>query len=233
LPAGAIIYESRLPAVFVGCDYGSYCHEFCKLRARSQACSYFYYPPAATFLTPDPSGQIIFTALGTFIHPPDTRDITSQVTWQTDIPQLITISGGVVSPQPGNVCGIANISASLKDRGNLVIGFATVTVDDPTNPVCPGGSQSKGVVTVALAGTGTGSVTSSPSGINCPTQACGAQFNVGDTIVLTATPNAGFTFGGWQGCTSTNGNACSVLVQTGSTNTVATFNWSRVMACRA
>jgi List-Bact-rpt repeat protein len=179
-------------------------------------------PPAATFLTPDPSGQIIFTALGTFIHPPDTRDITSQVTWQTDVPQLITISGGVVSPNSG--CGIADISASLKDHGNLVIGFATVTVDDPTNPICPGGSQSKGVVTVALQGTGTGTVTSSPGGINCPTGACGAQFNVGDTIVLTATPNAGSTFGSWTGCTSANGNTCSVLVQIGNTNTVAIFN---------
>lgn len=179
-------------------------------------------PPAGTFLTPDPNGQIVFTALGSYIHPPDTRDISNKVTWKTDIPQLIVINGGTVSPQPGNVCGIANLSASFQDGGNLVTGYATVTVDDPTNPICPGGSQTKGVLTVGL--TGNGSVTSVPGGINCPAGACGAQFNVGDTVVLTATPNAGANFGSWAGCTSTNGTTCSVLITIGSTNVSVTFN---------
>jgi len=179
-------------------------------------------PPAATFLTPDPGGQIVFTALGNYIHPPDTRDITDRVTWATDVPGLIQINGGVVSPLVG--CGIADISASLRDKGNLVIGYATVTVNDPTNPDCPGGSPTKGVLTVALTGSGTGTVTSSPGGINCPAAACGAQFNAGDTVVLTATPNTGSTFGGWTGCGSTNGTTCSVLIATGSTGVSVRFD---------
>jgi hypothetical protein len=182
------------------------------------------HPAAFTFPTPDPNVQGVFTALGNYIHPPDTRDITDKVTWKTDVPQLIQINGGVVSPQPGNVCGIADVSASLQDNGNLVIGYATVTVNDPTNPLCPGGSQTKGVLTVGLTGNGTGTVTSSPGGINCPTGACGAQFNVGDTIVLTATPNAGSAFGTWTGCGSTNGNTCSVLIATGSTPVSVSFD---------
>jgi hypothetical protein len=181
-------------------------------------------PPSATFLTPDPNGQIVFTALGTYIHPPDTRDITGKVTWKTDVPQLIAINGGVVSPQPGNVCGIADISASMNDGGNLVIGYATVTINDPTNPICPGGNNALGVVTVTLGGTAAGTVTSVPAGINCPAQTCGAQFTVGDTIVLTAAANSGHSFSGWSGCTSPAGNTCSVLVALGSTNVVATFN---------
>jgi len=179
-------------------------------------------PPTATFLTPDTNGQIVFTALGNYIHPPDTRDITNKVTWATDVPQLIQINGGVVSPLGG--CGIADISASLRDKGNLVTGYATVTVNDPTNPVCPGGSQTKGVLTVGLTGNGTGTVTSSPGGINCPTGACGAQFNVGDTVVLTATPDAGSVFGTWTGCDSTNGTTCSVLMPTGSTAVSVRFD---------
>jgi len=179
-------------------------------------------PPTATFLTPDTNGQIVFTALGNYIHPPDTRDITSKVTWATDVPQLIQINGGVVSPMGG--CGIADISASLKDKGNLVIGYATVTVNDPTNPTCPGGSQTKGVLTVALTGNGTGTVTSVPAGINCPLEACGAQFNVGDTVVLTATPNPGSAFGAWTGCDSTNGTTCTVLIPTGSTAVSVRFD---------
>ncbi len=179
-------------------------------------------PPAAKFLTPDPKGQIVFTALGTYIHPPANRDITDKVTWKTDVPQLIQINAGVVSPLGG--CGIADISASLNDGGNLVIGYATVTVNDPTNPICPGGNNAQAVVTVTLGGTAAGTVTSVPAGINCPAQTCGAQFIVGNTIVLNATPNANHGFGGWTGCPTPAGNTCSIVVPTGSTNVIATFN---------
>ncbi len=183
-------------------------------------------PSGFTFPTPDPTVQGDFTALGSYIHPPDTHDITNQVTWKTDVPQLLQISGGVVSPQPGDVCGIANVSASMSDGGNLVIGFATVTVNDPTRPICPGGSTTQAVVTVTLSGpTAAGGVTSVPAGISCPTGACGAQFTVGTTIVLTATPSTGHTFVSWTGgCTTIEGTTCSILVPTGSTNATATFN---------
>src|SRR5258706_1011667 len=176
------------------------------------------------FPTPDPTSQGVFTALGNYIHPPDTRDITAKVTWKTDVPNLLVINGGVVSPQPGNVCGIADVTASMSEGGNLVIGTATVIVNDPTNTNCPGGSQTQGVVTVALAGNGTRSATSSPAGIDCPSKACGAQFNIGDTIVLTATPGVNSTFGNWVGCDETNGTTCSVLVKQGSLGLTLTFN---------
>jgi hypothetical protein len=183
-------------------------------------------PPAFIFPTPDPTSQGVFTALGSYIHPPDTHDITSQVTWKTDVPQLLQINDGVVSPQPGNVCGIADISASMSDGGNLVIGFATVTVNDPTRSICPGGSPTQAVVTVTLAGANAGgSVTSVPAGITCPSGACGALFTIGNTMVLTATPNTGHTFVSWSGgCTTTAGTTCSILVPSGSTNATATFN---------
>ena len=203
--------------VFAAMNFLSCMHE---LKLVSIAIS----PTGFTFPTPDPTAQGVFTALGTYIHPPDTRDITAKVTWKTDVPQLLQISGGVVSPQPGNVCGFANVSASMSDGGNLVTGYATVVVNDSTNPLCPGGSQTQGVVTVALGGAGTGSVTSSPTGISCPSGACGAQFNVGDTIVLTATPANGSTFGTWTGCDDTNGTTCSVLVKQGSNPVAVAFN---------
>jgi len=59
--------------------------------------------PAAgfNFATPDPAAQGVFTAIGTYVHPPGTADITSKVTWKTDVPQLLVVTGGVVSPQPG------------------------------------------------------------------------------------------------------------------------------------
>ena len=182
-------------------------------------------PAKGTFFTPDPAAQIQYTAIGNFIHPPESKDITSQVTWKTDIPQLVTVTAGTVSPS-GAGCGVADISASSAagagHSGNLVIGYATVTVNDPTNPICPG-SGAVEALTVTLGGTGNGVVTSSPAGINCPAQSCAAVFKTGTTITLTETPNGSATFVGWSGCTTMTGNTCSVTLNA-STDVIATFN---------
>jgi hypothetical protein len=177
-------------------------------------------PSTVEFLTPNSGLNAQFTALGTYIHPPDTRDITDKVDWKTDIPQLITLNKGLVSPS-GNGCGVADISASSQENGNLVIAYATVTVDDPTNPLCPGGGT-QGVLTVSFAG-GTGQVTSVPAGINCPLT-CGNVFTVGTSVILTAIADQGFTFDNWTGCDSSNGNVCTVIVPSGGVNVIANFH---------
>ena len=70
---------------------------------------------------------------------------------------------------------------------------------------------------VTRIGSGSGSVTSSPAGIDCGSS-CGASFAPGTEVTLTASPTAGSTFGGWRGaCTGTG--ACTVSVTTGSTVT--------------
>ena len=178
-------------------------------------------PATATFLDPSPNNVIVYTALGQFIHPPQTKDITSQVTWKTDTPGLLVISGGQVSPFGGGACGIGDISASMLDHGNLVIAYATATVNDASNPICPGGTVTQGVVTVAL--TGSGTVSSSPAGITCP-GACGSQFTVGNIIVLNAAPAVGHIFSAWSGCPSGNAiPSCTITVPQGSVNVTATF----------
>ncbi len=173
------------------------------------------------FASPNPAAQGGFTAIGTFVHPPGTADITNQVLWKTDIPQLLTIDKGVVSPT-GAGCGVADVSASLTSGGNLVVGYSTVTVSDSTNALCPGGSSTLGVVSVTLAGASTGTVTSAPAGITCPAT-CIAQFTVGATIGLVAVPGAGNTVS-WAGCTTFSGNTCTIVVPKGTTNVTATFN---------
>jgi hypothetical protein len=53
-------------------------------------------------------------------------------------------------------------------------------------------------IPVTRNGTGTGTVTSNPSTINCgPT--CNASFNPGTTVTLMAIPDAGSVFSGWSG----------------------------------
>ncbi len=72
-------------------------------------------------------------------------------------------------------------------------------------------------LTVSSAGIGSGTVTSSPAGINCP-GTCSANFNDGTQVTLTATPASGFSFAGWSGaCTGTG--TCAVTLNADSTVT--------------
>jgi|GEM_PF-2430869 len=79
-------------------------------------------------------------------------------------------------------------------------------------------------LTVAKAGNGTGTVTSSPAGINCG-GTCSANFNSGTQIVLTAAASAGSSFAGWAGCDSSSGANCTIALNSARTAT-ATFNGS-------
>ena len=81
-------------------------------------------------------------------------------------------------------------------------------------------------LTVAKAGTGGGTVTSSPAGINCGST-CTANFNSGTSVALTATPSANSTFAGWSGaCTNVSG-PCTVTMDQ-SRSVTATFSQSAV-----
>jgi glucose/arabinose dehydrogenase len=54
---------------------------------------------------------------------------------------------------------------------------------------------------VGTEGTGSGTVTSSPVGVSCPS-ACSAQFAEDEEVTLSATPAGGSEFVGWSGCDS-------------------------------
>jgi hypothetical protein len=70
-------------------------------------------------------------------------------------------------------------------------------------------------LTVSKAGTGTGTVTSSPAGVNCGST-CSYPFNYNTTVTLTATPSSNSVFSGWSGdcngsgqVTMTSAKACT------------------------
>jgi hypothetical protein len=76
-------------------------------------------------------------------------------------------------------------------------------------------------LTVTKEGSGSGTVTSSPAGINCGTD-CAESFDAGALVTLTATPNAGSTFGGWGGACSGMSATCTVTMDAAKSVT-ATF----------
>jgi hypothetical protein len=164
-----------------------------------------------------------FTAIGTYVHPPATKDITDLVTWKSDNPQVVQVSAaGVVSPNVA--CGLANISASLYDSPNDVVSNAVPVTVDGTGPGCtlPGEQP---ILTVSFSGNGSGTVTG--NGISCTSpSSCSDQFSAGTTVTLTAAPTGGSSFSSWTNCNSTSGSnnsVCTVLLENNSTVTAA-FN---------
>lgn len=78
-------------------------------------------------------------------------------------------------------------------------------------------------LTVNTAGSGKGSVTSSPTGIQCGTD-CAETYLKGTEVSLTATAGDGSVFGGWSGACTGNA-ACELPLQA---NTAVTATFTRV-----
>ncbi len=76
-------------------------------------------------------------------------------------------------------------------------------------------------LTVTPAGTGSGTVTSVPTGINCP-GTCSFNFSNGQVVTLTAAPATGSTFAGWTG--ACGGTGTCQLTMNAAQNVTATFN---------
>jgi len=98
-------------------------------------------------VTPSPvvfqgvGAQVQFTALGTYVHPPETKDITSQVQWRIDISFLATIDKAGVATATG-VCGAGNAIASFysdpsnPSSGSVVVGMAAISGIDQGTSKC-------------------------------------------------------------------------------------------------
>jgi Divergent InlB B-repeat domain len=78
-------------------------------------------------------------------------------------------------------------------------------------PAGPGQS-----INVSTSGTGDGTVTSDPVGINCPA-GCEAELNSGASVTLTATPEAGSAFAGWSGGGCSGTGICQVILNSATT----------------
>ena len=133
--------------------------------------------------------------------------------------------------------GVSGLDFTL-NTGALAPGDHTVEVEvrDPTPMVVndPSGVLTdrrpwtvtvtlSGTVTLAIgaAGNGTGTVTSSPAGINCGPD-CAETYPNGASVTITATPAGGSIFAGWSGGGCTGKDPCSLTLAADTTVT-ATF----------
>src|SRR5438876_452365 len=71
-------------------------------------------------------------------------------------------------------------------------------------------------LTVNPAGTGSGTVSSSPLGISCGTD-CSASYDSGTSVTLAAAPASGSIFGSWNGCDTVVGSTCTVTMSAART----------------
>ncbi len=95
----------------------------------------------------------------------------------------------------------------------------TATFDPP---------PSMSALNVIKAGSGTGTVSSTPPGINGCSDNCTAAFPNGTSVLLTANPSGGSTFVGWDGACSGAGS-CTVVMN-GNQTVTATFAASAGMS---
>ena len=155
-----------------------------------------------------------------------------------------TGSGQVVSTPAGIDCGLDCMEAYAP--GTMVTLLAATIGDSRFVGWSGGGCSGTGTCVVTLtaatmvtatfdlntytlavtrAGTGTGSVTSSPAGINCGST-CSAMYASGTTVVLTAAAAAGSTFAGWSGAGCSGIGTCTVLM-TAARSVTATYTLSQ------
>jgi hypothetical protein len=185
-------------------------------------------------VTSDQGIAVQLQALGTYIHPPVVKDITDQVTWTSNTPQLVTVNSTGLMVATGQLCGGGLVSASVttnhtssgvSSSGAAIIGYMNADVVCFTGNGSGGSGGSEPVLTVNFSGSGTGVVGSSTSGFTCSSTnvSCVDSFPSGTSITLTANPVSPSTFGGWSGGGCTGTGTCTLFLQT-DTTVVATFN---------
>jgi hypothetical protein len=78
-------------------------------------------------------------ALGSYIHPPVTKDITNQVVWSSNTPDMVMVNAtGLIAPT-GTACGGTIISATVTTNhsdGNISSKGAIVTGSMQANVIC-------------------------------------------------------------------------------------------------
>ena len=164
---------------------------------------------------------------------PQTVTITNTGSANVIIPSVVVGNGFTETNNCTAAAGLAptaSCTAMVAFTPATATAFSTnltLTDNGPNSPQVvalsgTGTAANNVALTITEAGTGTGTVTSAPAGINCqPT--CSANFATGTQVILTATPAEGSTFTGWSGANSCEGTGTCTFTITAATSVTATF----------
>jgi hypothetical protein len=111
--------------------------------ARSQQLVSIAISPAGGFVFGGFGAQGQFTAAGTYIHPPETKDITDKVVWSLDIANFATLTQtGQITYTRNDGCGSGQVSATFYSKpndptaGNEISASAPVSGGNVGSPNC-------------------------------------------------------------------------------------------------
>lgn len=99
--------------------------------------------------------------------------------------------------------GLALLITACSDGGNDTISSASAATPTPAPTPVPPPTR----FTLAVAKTGSGTITSSPGGIACGTT-CSNSYVGNTNVILTAVPVSGNTFSGWSGACAGAATTC-------------------------
>jgi hypothetical protein len=106
--------------------------------ARSQQLESITLSPAGGFMFEGYRAAGQFSAYGVFIHPPETKDISNQVTWTLNIENFGTVSpSGLVTYTRTDGCGSGEVTATYTNsNGSVVVGTAPVSGPNNNSAQC-------------------------------------------------------------------------------------------------
>jgi Fe-S cluster biogenesis protein NfuA len=104
-----------------------------------------------------------------------------------------------------------------------ISGDCVVEMDEAKNVTATFSLEGLFNLSVSKNGTGSGTVTSAPAGINCGGE-CNEEYLEGTDVVLTGTPDANNQAVVWTGCDSVNGEGKCLVDMTSAKGVTATFN---------
>src|SRR5579864_1777017 len=167
-------------------------------------------------------------ALGHYIHPPVTKDITDQVVWVSNAPQIAAVTATGSLTAAGQACGGGLVSATINTNtsaGGRSSSGAIVTGTMSVNVVCfTGATGNNALLTIDIVPGNTGTVTVSPTNIVCQGSSCTLPFTVGSgPIVLTAAPSNGHSFVNWTNCALPQGPQCTIQTLDSDLTVTANF----------
>ena len=195
--------------------------------------------------------NVAIAFVNNYYAPPEDRNLYVEHTWisqeesQAGLPLTVDVSGnGTVTSSPAGIdcpgvscnaefpietlvtlTAIPNSDSTFSEWGGGCSGTTSTCVVNPEiaqNVTATFIKTPPPPVSLSVAVVGDGTVTSTPSGIDCPGSACSADFDSGTSVTLTASPTNGANFSQWSGACSGSSSTCTVTLDSAQSAT-ATF----------